>query len=432
MGSEYKTRGVDITMSKRVLSICLLAAAFCARPVWAAQNVANTSQKGSLLIFPLIVSDSSTGPLNGSANTFIEISNDETAPVHIECSYINEAKGRVDFDFDLTAKATASWDAETGSGIGAPPFPTDRSPVYTPIPGFFPVPNPFRGELVCFAVDQAGANQIAFNHLIGSAMVAKDLDIELTPLIVIQPKHAFRYNAWSFVARNKAGLPEADYVVQGVPGLLALTGAGAGSYDACPAYNIANFNPNGATSSESSVTGLPPFLETLHNDLTVVSCNQDLRQDFVLHLTKAQFTVWNENENSFTGAYECIDSVQTIPFLVNPILVDRSNFDESTLRTPNARFQVQGIASAQCPTTFQRTTTTVDLGAIPGPPITLPATENAGLLGVLTSTVGIGEPILPLVNVDTTAGSTTQTAGSMVGFVKWDPANGTVPSLKTH
>ena len=27
------------------------------------------------------------------------MSNDETSPVHIECSYINEAKGRVDFDF---------------------------------------------------------------------------------------------------------------------------------------------------------------------------------------------------------------------------------------------------------------------------------------------------------------------------------------------
>jgi hypothetical protein len=171
------------------------------------------------------------------------------------------------------------------------------------------------------------------------------------------------------------------------------------------------------------VTALNPDLETVHNDLSVVSCNQDLRQDFVLHLTKAQFTVWNENENSFTGSYECIDSVQTIPFLVNPTLVARSNFDESTLRTHNARFQVQGIASAQCPISFIRGPEL--------PPITLPPTENAGLLGVLTSTVGIQE-ILPGVSVDTTLGSTTQTAGSMIGFVKWDPAGGTVPSVKTH
>jgi hypothetical protein len=406
-----------------------LAAALCARPAWAAQNVANTSQKGSLLIFPLIVSDNLVEPGNGSANTFIEISNDETSPVQVECSYVNEGKGRVDFDFDLTAKATASWDVATGSGIDAPPFPTNLTAQYAPIPEFlsasFAEPNLFRGELICFATDPAGANQIAFNHLTGTATVVKSLDIELAPLVVIQPKHAFRYNAWSFIARNKAGLPEADNVIQGTPGLLALTGAGAGTYDACPAYNIANFNPNGSTSSEGPVTGLNPFLGTLHNDLSLVSCNQDLRQDFFLHLTKAQFIVWNADENSFTGAFECIDSVQTIPLGVNSIMTARSNFDESTLRTPNARFQVQGISSIQCPTVI-----------IPGPGLPLipvPATENAGLLGVLTSTVGIEEVAAPLVAVDTTVGSTTFSAGSQVGFVKWDPAAGTiVPAVKTR
>src|SRR5215831_13725381 len=123
-------------MSRRVLSAFLLAAALCARPVWAAQNVANTSQKGSLLIFPLITID----PVDLN-DTFIEISNDETGPVHVECSYVNEAKGRVDFDFTLTAKATASWDAFFGDGIGAPPFPSN---------GTFVPSDPFRGELVCF------------------------------------------------------------------------------------------------------------------------------------------------------------------------------------------------------------------------------------------------------------------------------------------
>ena len=119
-------------MSKRVLTICLFAAALCARPALAAQNVANTSQKGSLLIFPLVVTDpsaldSTLIPILDGADTFIEVSNDETSPVHIECSYINEAKGRVDFDFKLTAKATASWDALSGAGLGAPPFPSNSA-----------------------------------------------------------------------------------------------------------------------------------------------------------------------------------------------------------------------------------------------------------------------------------------------------------------
>jgi hypothetical protein len=381
-------------MSKRVLSAFLLAAALCARPTLAAQNVANTSQKGSLLVFPLITID----PVDLD-DTFIEVSNDETGPVHIECSYVNEAKGRVDFDFTLTAKATASWDAFFGDGIGAPPFPTN---------GTFTPANPNRGELVCFATDAGGANQIAFNHLTGTATVVKADDAD-----ALQTKQAFRYNAWSFIARNAAGLPQSDNVIQGTPGVLQLTGGLAGTYDACPAYNIANFNPNGATDASSTIA-------TQDNDLSVVSCNQDLRQDFVLHLTKLQFTTWNENENSFTGSYQCIDSVDTVGLsgADNPALVAPSNFDFSTLRTPNARFQVQGVASTQCP-----------------------KSETAGLLGVLTSSLGIGgsapTPVTPVIpndpaGEDAELGSTTQTAGSQVGFVMWDPASGTVPFVKTH
>jgi hypothetical protein len=381
-------------MSKRVLSAFLLAAALCARPGLAAQNVANTSQKGSLLIFPLITID----PVDLD-DTFIEVSNDETGPVHIECSYVNEAKGRVDFDFTLTAKGTASWDAFFGDGIGAPPFPTN---------GTFTPANPNRGELVCFATDAGGANQIAFNHLTGTATVVKTDDAD-----AVQTKQAFRYNAWSFIARNAAGLPQSDNVIQGTPGVLQLTGGLAGTYDACPAYNIANFNPNGATDASSTIT-------TQDNDLSVVSCNQDLRQDFVLHLTKLQFTTWNENENSFTGSYQCIDSVDTVGLsgADNPGLVAPSNFDFSTLRTPNARFQVQGVASTQCP-----------------------KSETAGLLGVLTSSLGIGgsapTPVTPVIpndpaGEDAELGSPTQTAGSQVGFVMWDPASGTVPFVKTH
>jgi hypothetical protein len=388
-------------MSRRVLSVFLLAAALCARPGWAAQNVANTSQKGSLLIFPLISID----PIDAT-NTFIEVSNDETGPVHIECSYINEAKGRVDFDFTLTAKATASWDAGTGSGLGAPPFPTNVQ--YTPVSPFGTV-DPNRGELVCFATDAGGANQIAFNHLTGTATVVNTDDADAN-----QTKQSFRYNAWSFVARNKAGLPEADNVIQGTPGLLQLTGGLAGTYDACPAYNIATFNPNGATDPSGLIT-------THDNDLSVVSCNQDLRQDFVLHLTKLQFTSWNANENSFTGTYNCVDSVETVGLSSadNPSLVAPSNFDFSTLRTPNARFQVSGVASTQCP-----------------------KSETAGLLGVISSSLGIADgptpppgPNPPIPNdpvgEDAELGSTTQTAGWQSGFVMWDPAGGTVPAVKT-
>lgn len=368
-------------MSKRLVGAFLLAVALCARAAFAAQNVANASQKGSLLIFPLISIDP-----EDTTDTFVQVSNDETGPVHVECSYVNEAKGRIDFDFTLTAKATASWDAFFGEGIGAPAFPTN---------GTFVPSDPFRGELVCFAIDGGGANQIAFNHLTGSASVVNTGDADAA-----QFKQAFAYNAWSFIARNKLGLPEADNVVQGTPGVLQLTGAGAGTYDACPAYNIVSFTPNGATDAAGITT-------VQDNDLSVVSCNQDLRQDFVLHLTKLQFTVWNANENSFTGSYQCIDSVNTVGLSAedNATMVARSNFDFSTLRTPNARFQVQAVASTQCP-----------------------KSENAALLGVFTWSLGILDPA----SEDAELGNTTQTAGSQPGFVLWDPAVGTVPASKTR
>ncbi|MGH6795013.1 MAG: hypothetical protein ACREDH_07400, partial [Methylocella sp.] len=230
-----------------------LAVALCVGPAFALQNVANTSQKGSLLIFPNITVDT-----ENLSNTLIEISNDQAANVHVECNYLNEKKDRVDFDFKLTGKATVSWEVLTGSGdIAAPLFPSL---------GTFTPGKPARGELVCFAVDIGLQNQIAFNHLTGTATV-----IALADRDAAQTKQAYRYNPWSFIARDATGAPAADNTIQGTPGDLQLTGANDGSsYDGCPKYNIVNFMPNGAT-----LDGV----KTLDNDLIGVSCNQDLRQD---------------------------------------------------------------------------------------------------------------------------------------------------------
>jgi len=366
-------------MNKRIIGAFLLAAALCSGPARAAQNVANTSQKGSLLIFPLINVD----PENAS-DTFIEISNDNITPVHVECFYVNEQKGRVDFDFTLTPKQTLSWEVLNGAGNGfvsAPPFPFG---------GNYPtLGTDRRGELICFAVDAGSANQIAFNHLTGTATVVDLFDDDAA-----QVQQAFRYNAWAFAARGTGpGGLALDNTIQGTPGKLNLTGGGAGTYDSCPAYNIANFMPNGASLGPSGYT-----LTTLDNDLATSSCNQDLRQDFILNLTKLQFTVWNEIENSFTGAFRCVDSTDFTGLSSQdpPSPVNASNFDYSTLRTPNARFQVQGVGSTQCP-----------------------GSRPAGLLGVLTSSVSLLQP--PSSTPETNElGSTTFGAGNQAGFVLWD------------
>src|ERR1700719_2676777 len=117
-----------------------LAGALFSSPAFGAQNVANTTQKGSLLMWPYINVD-----LENASDTVVEISNDQNATVQVECEDINQRKGRVDFDFSLTAKQTLSWDVLTGKSdvsFSAPLFPSS---------GTFPG-NASEGDLVCFAV----------------------------------------------------------------------------------------------------------------------------------------------------------------------------------------------------------------------------------------------------------------------------------------
>ena len=368
-------------MDKRIIGAIFLAGALFGSPAFGAQNVANTTQKGSLLMWPEITVDlEDTG-----SDTIVEISNDQNATVQVECEYVNQRKGRVDFDFSLTAKQTLSWDVLSGKSdvsFSAPLFPSS---------GTFPG-NASEGALICFAVDAGVANQISWNHLTGTATVVDTDDAD-----ALQTKQAFRYNAFAFAARCTScpGGLALDGTIQGTAGDLVLNGNGDGTYDECPAYNIVNFSPNGATVGP---------VTTIDNDVALISCNQDLRQDFTLNLTKVLFTVWNEFENSFTGSYQCVDSVNFVPLdsSDNPYLLNPSNFDYTTLRTANARYQVAGIASTQCP-----------------------GSRPAGLLGVATSSVGIAGIDDPT-GEDQELGSTTQGAGGEAGFVLWDP-QGPVP-----
>lgn len=331
-----------------------------------AAPVASTAKKGSLLVFPLITIDEAT-----RSNTIVQITNDEASNVKLECYYVNEWKGRNDFTIFLSGKATVSWDVATRSG--------DRViPQVFPSTGNYPAfGSRRRGELVCFAVDPTVSRQIAFNHLHGSATVLKN-------------GSSFKYNAWAFQALNAAALPENNNVTIGTAGRLDLTGLPR-AYDACPVYNAISFSPNGARLGGVS---------TVSNDLSFVSCNQDLRQDYSLHLTKLQFQVWNSAETNFSGAFYCADGVRTLSLGGSaPGLVIGTNFDYSALRTPTARFAVQGVRSTQCS-----------------------GSEPAGLLGVVTTSITSGTPA-----VGSIIGSTTHAAGSTSGYVLWDPAISSTP-----
>src|SRR5208337_2234863 len=204
-----------------------IAALLSASSAFAAQNVANPCQKGRLLIWP------STN-VNSSLNrdTLIAISNDGVVGVAVQCEYVNERKGRVSFDFFLTAKETASWSVGTRAGdrVQPPPFPTYiGSPTFDDGQG---AGQQVRGELICFATDAGGANQVAFNELTGTGTPIKRDNTSST-----QPKEGYKYNAWAFIARASGGSPAADDPVTpfGTAGDLVLDGGSeGGTYDACP------------------------------------------------------------------------------------------------------------------------------------------------------------------------------------------------------
>jgi len=362
-----------------------IAALLSASSAFAAQNVANTSQKGSLLIWPAINVNSSL-----NQDTLIEISNDGVVGVAVQCEYVNERKGRVSFDFFLTAKETASWSVGTRAGdrVQPPPFPTYiGSPTFDDGQG---AGQQVRGELICFATDAGGANQVAFNELTGTGTPIKRDNTSST-----QPKEGYKYNAWAFIARASGGSPAADDPVTPfrTAGDLVLDGGSeGGTYDACPLYNIVNFMPNGATLGSA-----PNTFTTFANNLVVVSCNQDLRQDYNLWLTKLVFNQWNSLEASFDGSWFCADSLDNVPLTATK---DPTNFNFGVLKTPNARFTVQGEASTQCP------------GSV-----------ATGLLGVFYSDVGINNTTTPTNEI----GSNTSGAGAETGFVWWNPTGGAPP-----
>jgi hypothetical protein len=360
-----------------------------ASSAYAAQNVANTSQKGSLLIFPLI-------DLRAGNTTIIRLANDANVPVDVKCYYVNQTKFRRDFQFRLTKKQAISFDARTGSAdvIGnLPPFPTDT--------GLFPnitstpvrLANPFLGELICFAVNPAGAAQISHNHLSGTAVVGNNragVIIVESDALVLDPtpvfRHSVEYTAWAFTAR---GVPLGAPV--GAPGNLVLSGA-HGAYDACPAYNIVHLTPT-FTLGMSAV---------VNQRIGVSTCAQDLRQDFTPHYTKLELHIWNAHEVKFTGSWECADSTHS--FILSEVDTLPDNLSRETLGTNAAHMQIRGVASTQCST--------------PVP------TEAVGLVAVSARVISlVDDGDIPL------HGTTANSAGvhAIPGFVLWDPQDAEVP-----
>jgi hypothetical protein len=370
-------------MARRVIFFSLAIVLVLASMVTvasAAQNVANTSQKGSLLIFPKIEvfgrsGSTPGGPLAqppGLVDTTILLGNDYYQDVWVKCYWVDSDQQIQDFMFRLTPNQVIIFDALLGLGDG-----------YASIPPFMGGV----GELKCWAVDAAGDQQIAFNHLYGNAVIS-------------QENAAVVYNAWSFTARGVAqGSPV------GAPGNLQLTGQN-GAYDACPQYLVTNFIP------------AIPAPGAINPDLTLVPCKQDLRQDRTPTCTKAKFDIWNENETKYTGAYRCFKCWYEgfLNEIAPPFGYGGDKFTHDVLHTAAGRFRVTGVASTVCNGKFGSLCT----GGQVASPLLGVMLYGRPLVGNFDS---IGSLILPY------AGYTPHTAGADgTGFIMWDPQSEPPPA----
>jgi hypothetical protein len=373
--------------------LCTLGVALAiASSSFAAPNVTNVTQKGSLLIFPDIRIDS----WDETWDTLVRIQNDGSSDVDVICYWMDGNKNRVDFILPVTKNQPVWFDARTGNGtFQVNPFPQSAAngfdnpfligPPFPPTTEATDTSGPYlRGMLACWAVDGGAQNQVKWNHLSGTATVHSPAD------------GAYEYNAYAFFVPT--GL---DLEPVGIPGALNLNGV---EYDSCPLYQIAQFSPN---NDENGVLRVPGQFVVGMNRWAIVGCTLNLQQDWVPVWTKLQFDIWNEDEVKFTGAFECADSWHEVVLDEaddNPPIIDSAaqNFDRATLGTYAARMRIQGVKSAQC--------------EAPGR-----ITQAVGILAVHSAEV---EPV-PDQETDM-IGTTLAAAGKFTGKIVWDP-EGVVP-----
>jgi len=318
--------------------------------------MANTTQKGSLLVWPKIVVEGAHGEsfLGPWRDTIIFLSNDRPADTWIQCYWMDEFQQIEDFNFKLTPNQPIFFSAAHGQNIPFPPFINDP-PVTVPPFALNNDADSAIGALYCWAVNSDDSSAIPVNHLYGNALLLSgDTSFDEEGGLEVEIQGTVFYNAYSFAMYRTLAAPTGTTQVLPLDGL---------TYDACPSYLLANFSP---------LTGI----FDVSPSLTLVPCKQDLTQDRTPTYTKAKFDIWNANETKYTGAYQCFkcfaefwlddlgeNSGRTYSTTGHDLGVGfgGDKFEITALKTIADRFRVYGVQSTVC-----RTPTT-----------------NTGLLGLL-------------------------------------------------
>jgi len=301
---KRKTLGVAVAVAVGMLSTS----------AFAMTQMANDSNKGSLLIYPRIEADryevNSVDGMGGGRDTLITLTNDSTQAVRLKCYYASsdematpfsgdpkKLKHKRDFTIDLTHNQPISWWAGSGDAVKSSGKLPDQ------------VAPPFEygaGELKCWAVTVTGDSELHYNHLYGTAS-----------LIDYRSMQAAEYTAVAFQAIGDQSLTG---TALGSPGELLLDNV---EYDGGPVMLLGNFQPYDFAGAKTRVT--------------LASLNQDLRQNFTPTVTKLTWTFWNQDEMNRTGNHWCANSwfETTLP------TIDSSYY---SLGTASAYFRIQTTA----------------------------------------------------------------------------------------
>jgi len=218
--------------------------------------ITNGELKASYMVWPKVIN-------TATEDTVITIFNDSSGPAFLHCYWMDEDQVPFDFEFEITRYQTVWFKASDGGGM------TENKVVEVqPFHGEY-------GELKCWVVGDDDL-PVSRNAFIGTGTIFNFVD-----------GTAIGYNAYGFRRAGAAG---------NAP-VLTLNGT---EYDSCPAYLLGTFMLDGASFDDDSYT-----VEAGTTELTLVPCDQDVRQDLLPIYTKVNFTVWDEDEIGATGAYLC-------------------------------------------------------------------------------------------------------------------------------
>jgi hypothetical protein len=289
-----------MNLNKKALGVAV-AVALLSTSAFAVSPYGNTSQKGSLLVFPLI--DTSDGK-----DTLIRITNDYSRAVSLKCYYLAtdasdyKKKYRGDFTIELSKTHPQAFWAKSGRSEGSTRYGLNLRPFTKLVPagpdgasGIFDPVKVNKGELKCWAMDAEFINAVRHNHLVGTATI-----------VDYKAGSATEYNAWSFQGLPLDG-PNGATLSAATPGKLVLDGT-SGNYDKVPKFAVGMFTPWGSKLDNEQITDLQISGGENWAKLYLASGTQDFSQSAKPIITKYAFTFFNQDENQLTMEHTCADS----------------------------------------------------------------------------------------------------------------------------